>query len=40
MEKAFLVKSIHDFGKAVSMVSLHKRRGCECEQAKKIYKTQ
>ena len=40
MEKALLAKSIHDFEKAISMVSQHKRRGWECEQAKKIYKTQ
>ena len=32
MEKAILAKSIHDFE--------HKRCGWECEQAKKIYKTQ
>ena len=40
MEKALLAKSIHDFEKAISLVSQHKRRGWECEQAKKIYKTQ
>ena len=40
MEKALLAKSIHDFEKAISMVSQHKRRGWECEQVKKIYKTQ
>ena len=40
MEKALLAKSIHDFEKAISMVSQHKGRGWECEQAKKIYKTQ
>ena len=40
MEKALLAKSIHDFEKVISMVSQHKRRGWECEQAKKIYKTQ
>ena len=40
MEKALLAKSIRDFEKAISMVSQHKRRGRECEQVKKIYKTQ
>ena len=40
MEKALLAKSIHDFEKAIPMVSQHKRHGWECEQAKKIYKTQ
>ena len=38
MEKALLAKSIHDFEKAISMVSQHKRRGWECEQVKRFIK--
>ena len=39
MEKALLAKSIHDFEKEY-LWYLNTRLAWECEQAKKIYKTQ